>query len=127
LASAKNFVVLDEPTNHLDIPSAERLEAALAIPRTDPQTGERLGPETAPFAGTLVLISHDRALIDATCDHLIALDGRGSAEVFHGNYSAWARSRQDRQAPAGGPARSAGPAVRAAGNGQPRPAPAAAA
>ena len=90
LASAKNLVVLDEPTNHLDIQSAERLEAALAIPRQDPDTGERIGPEKAPFAGTLILISHDRTLIDATCDHLIALDGRGRAEVFHGGYSAYA-------------------------------------
>ncbi|MFG0282958.1 MAG: ABC-F family ATP-binding cassette domain-containing protein [Phycisphaerales bacterium JB039] len=94
LASAKNLVVLDEPTNHLDIPSAERLEAALAIPRQDPDTGERTGPEKAPFAGTLILISHDRTLIDATCDHLIVLDGRGGAEIFHGGYSAYAAARR---------------------------------
>jgi ATP-binding cassette subfamily F protein 3 len=93
LASAKNLVVLDEPTNHLDIPSAERLEAALAIPHTDPATGERTGPEKAPFAGTLILVSHDRALIDATCDHLIALDGQGHAEIFHGSYTDWTRAR----------------------------------
>ncbi len=71
LASAKNVLVLDEPTNHLDIPSAERLEDALAN----------------AFDGTLILISHDRALIDATCDHLLVLDGRGGARVHYGNYS----------------------------------------
>lgn len=80
LASAKNLIVLDEPTNHLDIPSCERLEAALA-PGEDGAKGG--------YDGTLILISHDRALIDATCDHLIVLDGRGGATVFHGSYSEW--------------------------------------
>ncbi|GIK20166.1 MAG: ABC transporter ATP-binding protein [Phycisphaerales bacterium] len=75
LASAKNLLVLDEPTNHLDIPSAERLEDALA-----PEGG---------YDGTLILISHDRALIDALCDRLLVLDGRGGAEIFIGNYSEW--------------------------------------
>jgi ATP-binding cassette subfamily F protein 3 len=78
LASAKNVLVLDEPTNHLDIPSAERLEVALAPP-----------DKGGVFDGTLILISHDRALIDATCDHLLILDGRGGAEVFAGNYTMW--------------------------------------
>ena len=76
LASAKNVIVLDEPTNHLDIPSAERLEDAMCM--------------DGGFDGTMLLISHDRALIDATCDHLIVLDGQGNAEVFMGNYSQWA-------------------------------------
>src|ERR1043166_935143 len=79
LASAKNVLVLDEPTNHLDIPSAERLEEALALP----------GEDGDGFDGTLLLISHDRALIDATCNHLLVLDGRGECEVFHGNYTQW--------------------------------------
>ncbi len=78
LASAKNLLVLDEPTNHLDIPSAERLEEAL-----------RPGEDGDGFNGTLILISHDRALIDATCDHLIVLDGKGGATLFHGNYQQW--------------------------------------
>ncbi len=79
LASAKNLLVLDEPTNHLDIPSAERLEMALT-----PGEDERDG-----YAGSMILISHDRALIDATCDHLIVMDGKGGAKVFHGGYSEW--------------------------------------
>jgi ATP-binding cassette subfamily F protein 3 len=79
LASAKNLLVLDEPTNHLDIPSAERLEMALT-----PGETERDG-----YAGTMILISHDRALLDATCDHMIVLDGRGNAKVFHGGYTEW--------------------------------------
>ncbi|MEZ6243032.1 MAG: ABC-F family ATP-binding cassette domain-containing protein [Phycisphaerales bacterium] len=93
LASAKNVLVLDEPTNHLDIPSAERLEEALAKP--DPDDAKKGGA----FEGTLILISHDRALIDATCDHLLVLDGSGGAEVYPGGYSAWhersVRRRED--------------------------------
>jgi ATP-binding cassette subfamily F protein 3 len=75
LASAKNVIVLDEPTNHLDIPSAERLEDALGM--------------EGGYEGVMILISHDRALIDATCDHLLILDGKGNSEVFLGGYSEW--------------------------------------
>lgn len=83
LASSKNVLVLDEPTNHLDISSAERLEASL---RTRANGGA--------YDGTVVLISHDRALIDATCEHLIILDGRGGSRIFHGNYSEWVRQQR---------------------------------
>jgi ATP-binding cassette subfamily F protein 3 len=86
LASAKNLIVLDEPTNHLDIPSAERLEEAMR--------------EENGYNGTLLLISHDRALIDATCDHLLVLDGHGGAEVFLGNYTEWKRKDNQRKAAA---------------------------
>ncbi|MEM1167240.1 MAG: ABC-F family ATP-binding cassette domain-containing protein, partial [Planctomycetota bacterium] len=75
LASAKNLIVLDEPTNHLDIEGAERLEDALR-----PDSG---------YEETIILISHDRAMIDAVCDHLIVLDATGGAEIFDGNYTAW--------------------------------------
>jgi ATP-binding cassette, subfamily F, member 3 len=75
LASSKNLLILDEPTNHLDIPSAERLEDALSM--------------EGGYEGTLILISHDRALIDATCDHLVVLDGKGNAEIVIGNYTDW--------------------------------------
>lgn len=85
LASAKNLIILDEPTNHLDIPSAERLEEALSA-----ESG---------YEGTLLLISHDRALIDHTCENLLVLDGQGGAEIFNGTYTEWhkkdvARKRQ---------------------------------
>ena len=78
MASAKNLMILDEPTNHLDIPSSERLEEALALP-------DRGGT----YDGTLIVISHDRAFLDATCDHLIVLDGQGGSTVFHGTYKEW--------------------------------------
>jgi ATP-binding cassette subfamily F protein 3 len=86
LASAKNVLVLDEPTNHLDIPAAERLEDAL-VPDED---GDG-------FEGTLLLISHDRALIDATCDHLLVFDGKGGVEVFAGNYTDWQEKQTERR------------------------------
>ncbi len=82
LASAKNVLVLDEPTNHLDIPAAERLEEALSV-----ESG---------YEGVLLLISHDRALIDATCEHLLVLDGKGHVEVFHGSYSEWHEKQTQR-------------------------------
>jgi ATP-binding cassette subfamily F protein 3 len=86
LASAKNLLVLDEPTNHLDIPSAERLEEALASAEKG-EDGKPLGEPL--FSGTVILISHDRALIDAVCEHLVVLDGHGGVKIFHGNYSQW--------------------------------------
>jgi ATP-binding cassette subfamily F protein 3 len=95
LASAKNVLVLDEPTNHLDIPSAERLEDALALAvqasSTDP------GRPGGEWDGTLILISHDRAIIDACCDHLIVLDGEGGAEIVQGNYTIWHERQQARE------------------------------
>jgi ATP-binding cassette subfamily F protein 3 len=84
LASAKNLIILDEPTNHLDIPSAERLEQALHV-----------SEDGDGFDGTLLLISHDRALIDATCDHLIIMDGKGNTEVFTGTYSEYHRKQAE--------------------------------
>lgn len=86
LASAKNLLVLDEPTNHLDIPSAERLEETFARTHHDPKTGKTT---SGAYEGTAILISHDRALIDAVCDHLIILDGHGNAEIFAGTYTEW--------------------------------------
>jgi ATPase subunit of ABC transporter with duplicated ATPase domains len=48
MARATNCLVLDEPTNHLDLPAIEQLEAALAT-----------------YPGTLLLVSHDRRLLEA--------------------------------------------------------------
>jgi len=75
VASGHNVLVLDEPTNHLDIPSAERLEQALG--------------RDGGYEGTLLLISHDRALLQATCDQLIVFDGTGGVRVFLGTYLDW--------------------------------------
>ncbi|MEY4102893.1 MAG: putative transporter ATP-binding protein YheS, partial [Planctomycetota bacterium] len=85
VAGANNILVLDEPTNHLDIPSAERLEQSLA-PRS----------EHGGYDGALLLISHDRALLETTCDRLIAFDGDGNVEFFQGRYSEWEAKRAER-------------------------------
>ena len=106
MASGKNVLVLDEPTNHLDIPSAERLEDALRLPKE----GERNG---SLFDGTLILISHDRALLDACCDQLIVLDGEGNARAFNGNYSEWHAKQEaklDAPKPRASKAKSSAPA-----------------
>ncbi len=58
VASGANFLVLDEPTNHLDLESREALEAALEA-----------------FPGTVLLVSHDRALLDAVAERTLAIDG----------------------------------------------------
>ncbi|MCH8005150.1 MAG: ABC-F family ATP-binding cassette domain-containing protein [Planctomycetes bacterium] len=75
VAGAHNLLVLDEPTNHLDIPSSERLEQALC--------------KQGGYAGTLMLVTHDRALLEALCDELVIFDGRGGVRRFCGTYSQW--------------------------------------
>jgi ATP-binding cassette subfamily F protein 3 len=60
VASGANFLVVDEPTNHLDLESRESLEAALDA-----------------FPGAVLLVTHDRALLDAVSGRLLAIeDGR---------------------------------------------------
>ena len=57
VASGSNLLVLDEPTNHLDLESREALEAALEA-----------------FPGTILLVSHDRALLDAVAERMLAIE-----------------------------------------------------
>ena len=64
-----NTLILDEPTNHLDISACEALEAALL-----------------EFPGTLIIVSHDRYLINTVCSRLFYLDGEGSFCDFSGTY-----------------------------------------
>ena len=85
VVSGANFLVLDEPTNHLDIESREALEDAL------------LG-----FQGTVLLVSHDRALIEALATRTLAIeDGRLIGR--EGAFGDWARAHES-------PARAAPPA-----------------
>ena len=88
VASPMNLLVLDEPSNHLDIPSAERLERALV----------NYGDAKEGRGGALVLISHDRALVEATCTTLIVFDGEGNVRLFNGCYSDWTEVEQRRSA-----------------------------
>jgi len=96
VGSAHNLLVLDEPTNHLDIPAAERLEQALS--------------SDGGYEGTLILITHDRALLQSTCERLIVFEGEGVVRDFPGTWSDWAASRQ-----APGDGRNSSPDERSAG------------
>jgi len=68
--SRVNVLVLDEPTNHLDIPSREALEEALDA-----------------YEGTIVTISHDRYFLNRIATQILALDGKGGAEHYDGDYT----------------------------------------
>jgi ATP-binding cassette, subfamily F, member 3 len=97
VVSGANFLVLDEPTNHLDIESREALEDALLA-----------------YTGTLLVVSHDRALIEALATRTLAIeDGRLIAR--DGAFGDYARAhepqeRDESAAPARAPARPAKPA-----------------
>ncbi|HEX3068968.1 MAG TPA: ABC-F family ATP-binding cassette domain-containing protein [Thermoanaerobaculia bacterium] len=70
-----DLLVLDEPTNDLDISTLEVLEDSLL-----------------DFPGALVLVTHDRYLIDRVSTQILALDGRGGAEYF-ADYTQWQDNR----------------------------------
>ena len=88
-----NLLVLDEPTNHLDIPSAERLEAAMRAFTTASQSYSTAGNQG--HAGTLIVISHDRMLLDELVDQLLVFDGKGNVTHFLGTYSEYVASTAD--------------------------------
>jgi ATP-binding cassette, subfamily F, member 3 len=90
VSGGHNLLVLDEPTNHLDIPSSERLEEALCAYAAPPKG---FGANTSG-GGTLILITHDRMLLDNTVDQLLIFDGRGGVRHFFGNYSDYLQSQQ---------------------------------
>ncbi len=71
-----NFLLLDEPTNHLDIPSQEILQDVLA-----------------QFDGTILLVSHDRYLIDALATQIWAMQPEHMT-VFEGRYREYLAERQ---------------------------------
>jgi len=73
-----NLMLLDEPTNHLDLPSQEILQAILA-----------------QFQGTILLVSHDRYLIDALASQVWeVLPGERKLNIFKGTYSEYRAARQ---------------------------------
>jgi ATP-binding cassette subfamily F protein 3 len=82
IARGGNLLVLDEPTNHLDTESREALESALEA-----------------FDGTVMLVSHDRALIDAVATHTLTIED-GRAVLRPGGYGDLLRAREAVQAPA---------------------------
>jgi len=70
-----NFLLLDEPTNHLDIPAQEVLQEVLEH-----------------FEGTILIVSHDRYLVDRLATQIWNLEG-GHLQVFEGDYEAFLASR----------------------------------
>jgi ATP-binding cassette subfamily F protein 3 len=105
-ANPPNVLILDEPTNHLDIESREALEDALRA-----------------FGGAVLLVSHDRALLDAVGTRTIAVEDR-SLHSYLGGWPEYVRVREERRAAAGAgssrPARLAPALAPAAANGSPR-------
>jgi ATP-binding cassette subfamily F protein 3 len=84
--SGANVLILDEPTNHLDLESREALEAALN-----------------GFEGSLLLVSHDRALLDAVGTRTIALEDN-TLHSYVGGWPEYVRVREERaKAPAAAP------------------------
>jgi ATP-binding cassette subfamily F protein 3 len=77
VASGANFLVLDEPTNHLDLESREALEAALEA-----------------FPGTVLLVSHDRALLDAVAERTLAIED-ATVRSYDGGWADYVARRDE--------------------------------
>jgi ATP-binding cassette, subfamily F, member 3 len=81
VTSGANLLVLDEPTNHLDLDSRETLEAALE-----------------GFPGTVLLVTHDRALLDAVARRTAAIED-GTVRLNEGGWADLVRAREEREEP----------------------------
>jgi ATP-binding cassette subfamily F protein 3 len=102
VASGANFLVLDEPTNHLDLDSREALEAALDA-----------------FPGTVLLVSHDRALLDAIAERTLAIED-GELHGYDGGWAEMLRRRDERAARAATPERKPAKVLRKAAAPKPK-------
>jgi len=85
-----DLLLLDEPTNDLDIPTLEILEESLL-----------------EYRGALVLVTHDRYLLDRVSTIVLGLDGQGSAEPF-ADYSQWEEWQAEQKKPESDDRRSGG-------------------
>ena len=72
--SGSNLLVLDEPTNDLDVETLEALERKLE-----------------DYAGTLIVVSHDRHFLDAVVTRTLVFEADGQVRAYAGGYSDWAR------------------------------------
>ena len=79
LKEGGNVLLLDEPTNDLDVNTLRALEDALDS-----------------FAGTVLLISHDRWFIDRLATHIIDFEGDSKVEFFEGNFSDYEKAKRER-------------------------------
>jgi ATP-binding cassette subfamily F protein uup len=75
LMANPNFLILDEPTNDLDIDTLNVLEEFLEN-----------------FPGVLILVSHDRYLLDKMSEQLFIMEGNGEVNIYNGNYSEYRNS-----------------------------------
>ncbi len=82
VASGANVLILDEPTNHLDLESREALEDALSA-----------------FGGTVILVSHDRALLEAVGTRTLVCED-GELRTYQSGWAAYQRERDEREAAA---------------------------
>jgi ATP-binding cassette subfamily F protein 3 len=89
-----NVLILDEPTNHLDIESREALEDALRS-----------------FEGAILLVSHDRALLDAVGTRTVAVED-GSLHSYLGGWPEYVRVREERRVAGSGPGSGTGGATK---------------
>ena len=80
-----DVLLLDEPTNDLDIPTLEILEESLL-----------------EFRGSLVLVTHDRYMLDRVSNIVLGLDGQGGADSF-ADYSQWESWQEERAKSSGRP------------------------
>jgi len=115
-ARPSNLLVMDEPTNDLDADTLELLEEMVAN-----------------YAGTLLLVSHDRAFLDNVVTSTLVFEGAGQVNEYVGGYSDWLKQRSagrqaaSRRTPATAPASTLSVAtVAGSAAGAPAPAPAAA-
>ncbi len=82
LKSGANFLLLDEPTNDLDVDTLRALEDALV-----------------DFAGSVMVISHDRWFLDRIATHMLVFEGDGRVVFFEGNWSEYEADRRRRLGP----------------------------
>ena len=77
-----NLLVLDEPTNDLDLETLDLLQEVIA-----------------DYAGTVLIVSHDRDFLDRTVTVTLGLDGSGDVDIVAGGYEDWQAKRKQRHVP----------------------------
>ena len=100
VASGANVLILDEPTNHLDLESREALEDALSA-----------------FEGAVILVSHDRALLEAVGTRTLVCED-GELRSYASGWAAYQRERDEREAAAEAVAQGAKPRAGASADGR---------
>ena len=79
LINGSNVLLLDEPSNDLDVETLRALEDAIL-----------------EFAGSVIVISHDRWFLDRICTHILAFEGDSKVTFFEGNYSEYESDKLQR-------------------------------